>query len=51
MTDRLTDSNPDLVKELFAMARENPELTLSEAVQNARESIADRQIIEDNGGY
>jgi hypothetical protein len=52
MADRLNDaiSNRDLVAELNEMARQNPELTLGEAIQNAREAIADRTIIEDNGG-
>ena len=53
MTDRLTDAIPDrdLVAELMKMSKQNPDLTLSEAIQNARESIADEQIIIDNGGY
>jgi hypothetical protein len=53
MTDRLTDAitNRDLVAELNEMSRLNPELSLAEAVRNAQESIADRTIIEDNGGY
>ena len=53
MTDRLTDAIPnrDLVAELNEMSRLNPELSLAEAVRNAQESIADRTIIEDNGGY
>lgn len=51
MADRLTDAIPnrDLVAELNEMSRQNPDLTLSQAIENARESIADRTIIEDNG--
>jgi hypothetical protein len=51
MADRLTDAfgNKALVERLTEMSREAPELTLSEAIKNIQEDLADKAIIDDNG--
>lgn len=51
--DRLTDStrNQDVVRRLNEMAQHNPELTLSEAIQNVNQSLDDEQILIDSNGY
>jgi hypothetical protein len=53
MVDRLTDSfgNKALVQRLNEMSRGNPELTLSEAINNIQEDLADEQIVIDTNGY
>jgi hypothetical protein len=53
MADRLTDAitNKALVQRLNEMSRGNPELTLSEAINNIQEDLADKQIAIDTNGY
>jgi len=51
MAERLTDAftNKAVVERLNAMSKEHPELTLSEAIINIQEDLADEAIINDNG--
>ena len=52
MADRLTDAprNKALVERLNKMSLENPDLTLSSAIEQINQDLDNQQIIADNGG-